>query len=196
MVFCPECGEAAIRRRHPIHEHWRAFLRLKTSLIAMILQLGAAAFFLPMVIATCIELGHEVPRSNFEDYDARDGLLVGTFVALLAIAAGAWFTAGLHHWRRWVPWLVFTAPSAIILSIDTVIAPAVVREAVRRGYTIETMPYQWDQFLMRMAALAGIMLVAAAGIPLGHVMLALERRFRSWCWRLRRRRFRARRFAG
>jgi hypothetical protein len=196
LVHCPECGHTAVRRRHPISDRWRALLRLLTSLLAIVLQLAAAAFFLPMVIAACMEIGQGMPADTFRYYDPRDAVLFGALVFLLALGTGAWFTAGLHHWRRWVPWLVFIPPMAIVLSIDCVIAPAVVQFARERGFTDHFIAYEWDQLLMRSLALAGIMIVAIAGLPLGHAMMALERRFRTWLWRTRRRRLRARRFAG
>ena len=48
IAICPDCGEAAVRRMHPMKQAWRTLLRLKTSLIALALQLamligGAAA---------------------------------------------------------------------------------------------------------------------------------------------------------
>ncbi|MCZ6851559.1 MAG: hypothetical protein O7F17_07955, partial [Planctomycetota bacterium] len=39
MVTCPTCGQASVRRRHPIQQRWRAFTRAQTSVCALLLQI-------------------------------------------------------------------------------------------------------------------------------------------------------------
>ncbi len=63
LVVCPDCGDAAVRRVHPLQLGWRAFLRVPASIIALVIQLGLLSGAAAAVIGVCVE-GERWARGN------------------------------------------------------------------------------------------------------------------------------------
>jgi hypothetical protein len=193
ILLCPRCGEAAVRQIHPAQRGWRTFLRLKTSLLALIFQLAALVAGLSVVILVCVQVGDAWVRGALAA--PKDDELIVAFLAfaLLPILLGAWLTAGFSHTRRLGTWLVFSILALGALSVDCVAWQALQRLLDACGLSMTLADYRWDLLGARLAVLATLMIIATAGIPLGMLALAAHRRWRRNRWRARRRRFRARR---
>ncbi len=161
----------------------------------MLIQLALIATFLSAITAICVGLGDEITRGS---YPTDRGVIIVVATLLLGavpIALGTWLTAGLHHWRRWVVWLVFTLIIASFVSVDTVIGPWMSRWLADLGADIHIDRYRWDRFTARLALLALTMTVALLGLLTGRATLRGYAFARRRLWRVRRRRLRARRTA-
>jgi hypothetical protein len=94
--------------------------------------------------------------------------------------------------RRWT-WPAFASFVALVMSVDTIGVPLAQRLLGAIGLTVASNEARWAEFAGRLVVLAGLMVVATAGIPLGQLARAGHRRFRQACWRAHRRRLRSRR---
>jgi hypothetical protein len=195
IVTCPQCGAVAVRRTHPLQRHWRRFLRVKTSLGWFAFQLSALGGLAALVVAVCVRFDGVLLRGGFDGGAGEAWFELFASFALLPIALGAWLTAGLAHWRRGVAWGAFAALTAVLLSVDVLLAPALTQLARAGGSAIEPIAGETSRCAARLAVLAAIMTLAAAGIPAGRLTLLLHDRFRRSRWRARRRRLRATRWA-
>ena len=97
LVHCPGFGARWVRRRHPIQQRWRAALRVKRSVCALVAQL---------VLLVCVALGSmtavnvlESSRSDLASLLRHEPLTMVSAGILLPIATGLWLTVGLSHWR-------------------------------------------------------------------------------------------------
>ena len=195
MVFCPDCGTAAVRRPHPSLQAWRTLLRLATSLFALAFQLAFLAAFATGVVSACVLATEQYLGGYVAVPGELQRLVAFLAFGVMPVALGAWLTAGLGHLRRLSAWLLFTALAIALLSVDSFGGPAVERLLDVGGLSLPVMEFRWDRLLARLIVLTGIMIVATAGIPIGLMLRAAERDWRRNRWRARRRRLRARRTA-
>jgi len=193
IVICPDCGDAAVRRRHPMQQAWRTVLRLKTSLIALAFQLAMLIGGGAAVIATCVLVGDAWAVGDLA-FPQREELIVAFFAfGVLPVALGAWLTAGLGHMRRLPVWLFLSLAALVLISLDCVGEPLARRALEAFGLSLTPIDFRWDLLAARVAMLTAIMTIALAGIPLGMLARVGHRRWRRNRWRARRRRLRARR---
>jgi hypothetical protein len=176
LVTCPACGDVFVRRPHPLSCRWRSILRGGGTLIVLALQLAAVAGAVSLIASICIGIGDDVARGRLAGVPRRE-LVVVSFVAFIVvpIALGAWLTGGLHHWRRPVAWGVFTAVLAAVCSADVIVGPAALEVLNAAGVTDFVRPYRPDRFVVRLALLGVVMVVALGGIPLGRWLRTLVR---------------------
>ncbi|MHC4413652.1 MAG: hypothetical protein ACYS0G_00055 [Planctomycetota bacterium] len=192
VALCPGCGEAAVRRMHPGQRGWRSLLRLKTSLVALILQLSLLLALSGSVTAVCVQTGDAWFRGIIVS-EKEMVILVFLAFGLVPISLGVWLSAGLSHTRRLAAWLVFSGLILFLISLDCIGDPVTRRLLDACGMTISLADYRWDLLSARLVVLITIMTVATAGIPLGRLALAAHRQWRRSRWQARRRRLRARR---
>jgi hypothetical protein len=193
IVVCPDCGDAAVRRRHPMQQAWRTVLRLKTSLIALAFQLAMLIGGGAAVVAVCVFVGDAWILGDLVS-PQREELIVAFFAfGVLPVTLGAWLTAGLGHLRRFPVWLFFSLAALGLISLDCVGEPLAGRALEALGLSLTPFDFRWDLFSGRVVMLAAIMTIAIAGIPLGMLARVGHRSWRRSRWRARRRRFRARR---
>jgi hypothetical protein len=193
MVTCPDCGTAAVRRRHPSLQAWRTLLRVETSLFALAFQLAFLAAFATGVVSACVVASEQYLGGYAAVPEEFQGVAAILAFGVMPIALGAWLTAGLGHLRRLTAWLLFTVFAIALLSVDAFGAPLTQRVVEIGGFSPTLTEFRWDRLLARLIALVAIMTVATAGIPIGLVIRTAERDWRRTRWRARRRRLRARR---
>ncbi len=192
LIICPDCGEASVRRRHPGVHGWRVALRLGTSLVVLAVQLGVLLCSVAAITGVCVE-GERWARGDLIGTSNEKVLFAMLAFGALPVLVGTWLTAGLGHLsRRWT-WPAFALLVAFVISIDTIAVPAAQRLVEAIGLAVETREVRWAQFAGRLSVLAGLMVVATAGIPLGLLARAGHHRFRQGCRQARRRRYRSRR---
>lgn len=192
VIDCPRCHCTAVRRRHPIWQSWRTFLRLKTSLLALFAHafvLCVLVMFNFAVIHFGDEFHDEVPRDILEN--EKTALIFGLVV--IPVVTGTWLTSGLHHVRRWIAWLGWSTFIGLLASIEVLEYEINRYVALPRWIIIDGDPV--ERWQLRLVVLAAMMIVALAGIPIGHAVLRAYRRHRQHYWRRRRARFRKRRTA-
>lgn len=171
IVVCPDCGRAAVRRKHRIG---RRTLKLLASLVALIVQAGLAAAGVFGLTVVSHELGGMLARGGLGALPREEIILRLAACAAFAVALGAWLTAGLGHCRRLRTWLVFLGAGAVMVSLVPL---------------FDALP-EW--LPERYAMLALVMAVATAGIPVGMLARTAGRGIERVVWRSRRRRLRAR----
>ena len=89
IVICPDCGDTAVRRRHPMQQAWRTVLRLKTSLIALAFQLAMLIGGGAAVVAVCVLVGDAWIVGDLV-FPQREELIVAFLVfGVLPISLGA-----------------------------------------------------------------------------------------------------------
>ncbi|MHC4769983.1 MAG: hypothetical protein ACYTEI_14915 [Planctomycetota bacterium] len=193
IVVCPDCGDTAVRRMHPMKQAWRTVLRLKTSLIALAFQLAMLIGGGAAVVAVCVLVGDAWALGDLA-FPQREELIVA-FLAfgVLPVALGAWLTAGLGHVRRLHLWLFYSLAGLVLISLDCVGEPLARRALETLGLSLTPIDFRWDLLSARVIVLTAIMTIAIAGIPLGMLARVGHRRWRRNRWRARRRRLRARR---
>ncbi len=192
LVVCPDCGEAAVRRVHPLQIGWRAFLRFKTSIITLVVQLGLLTGAAAAVIAVCVEC-ERWARGNMIATASEEMIFGLLAFGVVPIALGAWLSGGLGHLGRIRAWSVFTVLVAGVIFLDCIGAPLLRRLLEAGGFSLVVADIRWAELSGRLVVLAGIMSVATAGIPLGMLARAGHRSWRRNCRRTRRRRIRSRR---
>jgi hypothetical protein len=192
LIICPDCGEAAVRRRHPGVHGWRLTLPLGTSLVVLAVQLGVLLGSVAAITGVCVE-GERWARGNLIATPNEKMLFATLAFGALPVLIGAWLTAGFGHVsRRWT-WPAFASFVALVMSVDTIGVPLAQRLLDAIGLNVASNEVQWAEFAGRLVVLAGLMVVATAGIPLGQLARAGHHRFRQARWRARRRRSRSRR---
>jgi hypothetical protein len=193
IVICPDCGEAVVRRRHPMQRAWRSFVRLKTSLIVLVFQLAMLTGGLSTVVAVCVLVGDAWSRGDLTV--PRDEEVIVAFLAfvVLPVALGTWLTAGFGHVRRRYAWFLFSLTGLVLVSLDCVGLPLAQRGLETIGLTASPVEFRWDLLSARVAVLTVITTIAIAGIPFGMLARFGHRRWRRNRWQARRRRLRARR---
>lgn len=194
MVTCTNCGQACVRRRHPIQRRWRAFARAQTSVCALLLQILLLVALAAATVGSIKWIEQMVRRGPSIRYQLQhDGWLIAYTGILPAVLVGIWLTAGLSHWRRWWAWAAWGCLIACLLAIGPLLhslgAPVV---EVPRFYVVPG-SFGLQQWLHRLAILGAIMVIATAGIPLGRGLRTAFARHRAHRWRKRRKRLRARR---
>ena len=193
IVICPDCGEAAVRRMHPMKRAWRTVLRLNTSLIALGFQLSLLIGGGSAVVAVCVLVGDAWALGSLAFPQREERIIAFLAFGVLPLALGAWLTAGLGHLRRLPVWLVFSLAVLVLISLDCVGEPLARRGLEASGLSLTPIDLRWDLLSARVAVLTAIMTIAIAGIPLGMLARVGHRRWRCNRWRARRRRLRARR---
>lgn len=116
-------------------------------------------------------------------------------VGVVVLLVGAWLTAGFTHWRRWLVWAAWGALMAGVLAIDPLIEPAVERIGRLLNDKITAGPFDTGGWMTHLTVLAGTLVIAAAGIPLGQGIRLGWARYRARRWSRRRVKIRARRTA-
>lgn len=194
MVTCPTCGQASVRRRHPIQQRWRAFTRAQTSVCALLLQILLLVALAAATVGSIKWIEQMVRRGPSIRYQLQhESWLIAYTGILPAVLVGIWLTAGLGHWRRWRAWAAWGCLIACLLAIEPIVdSPGRPVVEVSRFYAI---PGSFDMQLWfhRLAILGVTMVIATAGIPIGRGVRAAYARNRALRWRKRRRRLRARR---
>ena len=186
IVVCPRCGRACVRRTQLMAARRRESVRLGKTLLALGLQLGALVFFVATVAAACDPYGKDLLRGRSPE--TAEFLLIGA----IAVALGAWLTAGLAHWARWAAWAAFTGVVAGIMAIISMLLPLIGALLTRLGLPVGGGAVRLDHWVAAVAVLTGVMVLAITGIPVGVAALAAAERVRSRSWRARRRRLHAR----
>lgn len=193
IVTCTNCGQAWVRRRHPIQQRWRAYTGVQTSVCTILLKM---LLLVPLIAATVgIIMGVE---SMLQEVNLRYALRherwsLAYMTIPLPVLVGIWLTAGLSHWRRWMAWAAWTGLIGCLLAIEPIIEPLLGRLAELCGLSVTPASFAVDQWLHRLGILGATMVIATAGIPLGRGLQAAFARHRAHRWRKRRRRLRARR---
>ncbi len=121
-VVCPECGVAAVRRKHPLIRDSRRFLRARRAIWTLVGQFTLLAGFLTFAAA----IAHATARWTYDEQVSLRALALAAvaaepsgsrrvdseapyvliFFAVASVAAGIWLGIGLPHWR------VITRPPA------------------------------------------------------------------------------------
>jgi len=196
LVICPQCHGTCVRRRHPIQQKWRAFLRLKTSLCAMFWHAVLLMLLLMFNVSTVVGLAEAAQGNRFSELlDERREVPVAFAVglAVVLLITGTWLTAGLAHIRRWKVWMGWTVAVGLCSSID--IVEHLLGRWLGIDWLLASNPELTRVWLLRMGMLAIMTVIALAGIPLGHRLQSAYRRHRRYYWRKRRARIRRRRIA-
>jgi hypothetical protein len=193
IAICPDCGEAAVRRMHPMRRGWRTLLRVETSVVTLAFQLALLIGFTSLVVAVCVFVGERWASGDLNAFWGVEKILTPLFFGALPVALGIWLTAGLGHLRSLYVWPAFAILILMLISLDCVGEPLVGRGLLACGLSIKPVEFFWDQFAVRLITLVAIMAIAVAGIPPGLLARAGERRWRRNRWRARRRRLRKRR---
>ena len=193
IVTCPDCGEAAVRRRHPMQRAWRALVRLTTSLILLAFQLAMLIGSMAAVVAVCVLVGDAWSHGDLTLPQREEVLLAFLAFGVLPVALGTWLTAGLGHVRRRYAWCFFSITGLVLISLDCVGLPLTQRGLETMGLTVSPFEFRWDLLSARVAVLTVIMTIAIVGIPVGMLARIGHRRWRRNRWQARRRRLRARR---
>ncbi|MCP3905550.1 MAG: hypothetical protein GY715_18140 [Planctomycetes bacterium] len=192
MVRCPNCDTVAVRRMHPAWRAWRRFLRVKTSLGVLLLQLAALKFFVGGGVGLC-EWWLLLVADALDANAARpvEWALPIAVTLLFAVGLGTWLTAGFAHWReRFLPWLIYFLIVGAVLAVPRFIVPLIENGASGQITLLE----EAAGWMVRLVGLMAMLVVAI--IVGGYPGLLLERAvagFRRWAWQARRRRLRARR---
>ena len=171
VVVCPDCGWAAVRRKH---KGWRSLYHLLVSLLTLIAQLGMLAAGLGGLVFISIEMGEVLADGTFGAVPGNEVIFRLAICAAFAVALGTWLTAGFGHVRRTTTWLVFCSLGVVLVSLGSLIGG------------------RPDRLLARCLVVVMIMTVATAGVPLGMLARVAWRQFERSLWRVRRRRLRAR----
>ncbi len=195
LVMCPYCSTAAVRRRHPTAQRWRELKRLSVPLSIIILQLAALSGLLSLVAVVCFEFGDKLDRAGIHLQHPDGPIILGLALCALPIAVGAWLTAGLHHWRRWAAWCLFTFLAVLTLSFDCLVGPAITQGSIDLGLSVGYLECDFEIWRDRMLILVAMMIVASIGIPVGKLLMWGFGHTRRRLWRARRKRLRARRVA-
>jgi hypothetical protein len=193
LVICPDCGDAAVRRRHPMQQAWRTLLRLKTSLFALAFQLAMLIGCTAAVVAVSVLVGDAWAEGDLALPQREEVIVAFLAFAVLPVVLGAWLTAGLGHLRGLHVWLGFSLLMLMLISLDCVGEPLAQRALAALGLSLKPFDFRWDLLSARVAVLTAIMTIAVAGIPFGMMARVGHRRWRRNRWWARRRRFRARR---
>jgi len=167
LVVCPHCGTPAVRRRHPLQRRWQSGRQLALSLTVILAQILLLIGFIVLTTVVCVQFGDDFSdrRINFRQVGMT--AIVALSFGLLPVAIGTWLTAGLRHWRRAAAWLAFGLLILPMLSIDTLLQPALSQLMPASGASGATDVCRWDLWLARLATLAAILAVALLGIPVG-----------------------------
>lgn len=183
MVVCPQCGTAAVRRRHPVERRLRSVRRVGTSLSTVALQLSLLVLLTVLVVLTCSEMRADLDLAAVVagDPDALVAVLFGCVA--LPVGIGIWLTAGFGHWPRGTPWLVFPLFPLVFLTFGTV---------GRRIVGIDESAAAWSRWRAETGVLITMMIIALAGIPIGRLCRTAHASAIRWLWRTRRRRMRQR----
>jgi hypothetical protein len=175
------------------HRRWWSWLRLQTSLLTLVAQMVLVVALMVAVTGFCRELVDLWLSGVFVDPAPDELLFEVVALGALPIGVGAWLTAGFGRGRRRNAWLVFWTVAVVLLSIDCLAEPVLQRFLESAGLSLAITDYRWDWFSARLLGVAAMMTVAAAGIPVGMLILAAHRRWRQYRWRARRQRFSDRR---
>ncbi len=194
MVTCTNCGQASVRRRHPIQQRWRAFTRTQTSVCALLLQILLLVALAAATVGSIKWIEQMVRRGPNIRYQLQhESWLIAYTGILPAVLVGIWLTAGLSHWRRGMAWAACGCLIACLLAIGPLLdSPGIPVVEISRFYVVPG-SFDMPQWLHRLAILGVTMVIATAGIPLGRGLRAAYARHRAHRWRKRRTRLRARR---
>ena len=151
----------------------------------LILGLAGAHRYAVEVLAEDLVRWHVPPHERLEL----------TLHVTVLVFLGAWLTAGFTHWRRWRVWAAWGALMAGVLAIDPLIEPAVERIGRLLNDKITAGPFDTGGWMTHLTVLAGTLVIAAAGIPLGQGIRLGWARYRARRWSRRRVKIRARRTA-
>jgi hypothetical protein len=194
LVICPRCDAACVRRRHPLQHSWRSFLRVRKSLCTMfwhIMVLSALLGFNIAAIAFAPRLAEMPLDEAINDYRSE---VILCFV-VVPIITGMWLTAGLRHCRRWFTFGLWMTLVGAIISLQ------VAAHFIGRWFNIEEyisdhparLIAEWTAYMVMFGVM---MIMALAGIPVGHMLHEAYARHRRHYWRKRLRKARARRRGG
>jgi hypothetical protein len=189
LVICPGCGSACVRRRHPLQRWTRSARSAVKAALVLTLQCLALFMLASIAVASIGELEFMTRPRNILMMlsDERWALLS---MAVLQVFVGMWLTAGLSHWRRWTPWAAWAGLIACLLSIELIVEAPGPPPAEVLGVPLLPGSLEFGRLVHRLAILGAVLIIAAAGIPLGLMALKLHAKNRAIRWRKRRRRLR------
>lgn len=206
VVVCPRCGAACVRRL--LGEKRKRVLRLLDAVSGLLVNALAGALLLlwsagaVLGLARLLDRAGQGPLGALQLRDAAgrwidERVVLTAALAALSVAAGAWLTCGLAHWRRWLAFAAWTAALVAGASVEPI------AHALRAAAALPTLgsaPRYGGPGLAlwatRMGLVAGAVAVAlVAGLPLGLALRRLEGKLRRLLLRRIRRRARARRWA-
>ncbi len=193
MVTCTNCGQASVRRRHPIQQRWRAYTRVQTSVCTILLKMLLLVALIAATVGIITGVESMLQEVNLRYALRHERWWLASMTIPLPVLVGIWLSAGLGHWRRWRAWAAWGCLIACLLAIEPIVdSPGRPVVEVSRVYAI---PGSFDMQLWfrRLAILGVTMVIATMGIPLGRGLRAAFARHRAHRWRKRRKRLRARR---
>lgn len=194
LIICPQCCTVSVRRRPLAVLRWRQTWRAVRTLLAMLLQLALLGGLTALTMALCMTAAHELAARRIPGpTNTIERIIFLGVVIGLSVGIGAWLTVGLAHWRRWIAWLSFFAWTAVLMAMDVLIGPFAVRVLAQITDHHLSAPFRPEYWIIRLALLAAMMIVATLGIPVGMAIRHGWRAFRRQRWRARRRRLRGRR---
>jgi len=202
VVICPKCDTAAVRMRHPFQQMWRTVMRYDTIATAFAIHLSLLVASVLATIGFCFAVPIAITSVAVEAITLRELVPAIVLSALFPPALGAWLTAGFSHIARWRVFIGWGLSAVATLTIVVFFGLLANGEFPRPGNPIMQSGDTWRTALLiaggfwsvSVIIIAAITTLATSGIPLGFGLLALARTFRSWRFRLRRRRLRKRRF--
>ncbi len=202
VVICPKCETAAVRMRHPFQQMWRTVMRYDTVATTFAVHLSLLFVSLMMAIGCCFAIPIAITHLTLEDTEIGDLVPAIVLGSLFPPALGAWLTAGFSHITRWRAFIGWALCAVAVLSVVVLFTILANGEFVRPGDPVMRSGDTWRSALLlafgfwsvSVIIITAITALATSGIPIGFGLLALARTFRSWRFRLRRRRLRQRRF--
>lgn len=204
LVTCRRCGTHSVRRRHPIWDGWRRFLRLDWTLSVLLVQvlltigIGITTLFLAPIDADVMarfpaDQDSEAWRTSFQ--------IAAACSLALAIVTGAWLRAGFSHlpvarvWAGWLMTLLATFAAAIAFMALADFRWSDHREWRHLDAASRLRAAMSVIFIPGAAGIVGLSALAWLGVPIGGVLLRLAASFRRTKWRYRRKRRRLSRSA-
>ena len=189
LVHCRGCGARWVRRRHPIQQRWRAALRVKRSVCALVAQL----VLLVGLALGCMTAVHllESSRSDLASRLWHEPLMMVNVGILLPMVTGLWLTVGLSHWRRPAAWGAWAALVACLLTVQSYADARVPPLVELLGVAVIPGSADVERWLRRLLTLGIVLAIAVSGVPVGRILLRVYARNRQLRFRKRRARQRA-----
>jgi len=180
VVVCPGCAAATVRRRDAVIDGYRRARRVWISLSALAAQLLFAVLLMLVVVASIGTLeGFWVHRAHgslagLADSFAETGanriewIAVPVMLALAAVALGAWLTSCFPHWRRTRLWAAAGVVLLFVLFFRLLVQLAILDPL--HHLTGLGSGYERPEIVLRLGLAAAVLVIAPAGIPLGHLL--------------------------
>jgi hypothetical protein len=191
LVCCPDCGRACVRRRHPISRGWRAFLRVKASLLMLLVQLFVALAMGYYTVWLARILGEAARYRTLSALFDPEEIHIAYAMAIVPAVTGVWLAGALSHLRRVVAWSAWAGWCALLLMVFELGVPLMSR--ARRTGDWHVASADLKDSAWALDGLAILLALSAAVIPLGAMLARAFEEGRRTRWRRRRRRWRAER---